>query len=906
MASRPLRRCVRQAVVDVDRSDMSDDGEQRAPAQNTAAARRQRADEDHTQPRQRRRHAEDPDYVPSAGLDPMCIDPMPPTPPAEAPAETDARATGNLSDEERATLRQQRDDADDTVLLLGDEVATLRQRAGSSAPAARLLAKRVEELTEAQQERDQLNMLLTPLPSAEETRLAQGFVDTLTELLADRYALGPDGTEDGLSGLPAPLTEPGDGGFQDHIETTLAYMTSEGSTLRPDLRDFAQRLSLVREGRHGFLPVTNERGDSELGRPDFRMTGFACNDSESSGTLNKGTLEAKMGPVTSGGNSANDRHRAQLQAISWIDAGRAEMVFAIVYKDPGTAAQVKESLMGAMSASSPLRRVLNRRLFVSVVHENFAPRPNTISASTDERLRADAQQAHQRRQAHFAQTEGVALVPSAHAPYIYQMSDTQYSSLRTALEAHLQRTRRKLWDKCQRILSVQELVDDIFLAFKNNRHVVDGANEIVHETYMLPINGDVQRGKSKVEALKAAIGFYINSTPRCRDRCCTLLCTPMIAWVKNLYTSVERDITANVVHDEDVVRQEVESINQELNDEDHPPTGQGNGNQHERLHVAFYAPRSGGDTMDKVLTTMWSGGLLIFARTGPQIKAMAEVLRAEINHPIGGSNERPLWPIVMLDEGDRMLGRCAELNQQRSNANVYERALNDLLGWELQSAGPGGLPTQRIRPPIVCSISATNALFFAWMLLRAGETRRHGSTEAERRRPLFRILDVLAFFPDDEGREYFGFKQFRRFGCVEEGGMMTEEGELLGPLLKQDWYVNSQVVSLYEEVLRTPHACLLDCTTSGIQWQYSTTDTEPTDLYSLAAAFLSKLTLSSFDPTALFTCRATCPRRSGRFMTRQRSRGACPFRTVRSQLSSMARILRSTGRWAFASPTRPM
>ena len=159
--------------------------------------------------------------------------------------------------------------------------------------------------------------------------------------------------------------------------------------------------------------------------------------------------------------------------------------------------------------------------------------------------------------------------------------------------AHLQRYRRSLWQRCDGLIAVDELIDDYLMAFRRNRHVLDGVGEIAHETYILQVNGDPQRGKSSVEALVSCIAFYLDATPRCKDRCCALLCTPMIAWAKNLHTSVERQ---SLLHNEDVALQERQEISQMLGMEQ----------QEEllKITIAFYAPRTGGDDLSTMIRAL--------------------------------------------------------------------------------------------------------------------------------------------------------------------------------------------------------------------------------------------------------------------------------------------------------------
>lgn len=167
---------------------------------------------------------------------------------------------------------------------------------------------------------------------------------------------------------------------------------------------------------------------------------------------------------------------------------------------------------------------------------------------------------------------------------------------------------------------------------------------------------------------------------------------------------------------------------------------------------------------------------------------------------------------MLFDESDRMVGRCVRPEDSLSaQATRYESALYDLMGLvsDDQAAGDDRqmICPQMIRPPYVLQISATNALCFAWTLLRAGETRRGGE-------PLFHILDVLGFKSDPD---YVGFERFRRFR-YSDAPSKENPGQLLTGLRKDSFYVNQHVVSLYQDVSRRERACLLDCTTTGVNW----------------------------------------------------------------------------------------
>ena len=77
---------------------------------------------------------------------------------------------------------------------------------------------------------------------------------------------------------------------------------------------------------------------------------------------------------------------------------------------------------------------------------------------------------------------------------------------------------------------------DVIHSFRDQEQPQLGAST----TWMLQINGDVQRGKSTVEAFIALVTWLISNSTLCLDNACTVLGTQMSAWARNLSQSMGR------------------------------------------------------------------------------------------------------------------------------------------------------------------------------------------------------------------------------------------------------------------------------------------------------------------------------------------------------------------------------
>ena len=58
------------------------------------------------------------------------------------------------------------------------------------------------------------------------------------------------------------------------------------------------------------------------------------------------------------------------------------------------------------------------------------------------------------------------------------------------------------------------------------------------------VNGDVQRGKSTIEAFQALTVKRINDSPDCRDKCFTVLGTQLLPWAADVTNKMGRAAAA--------------------------------------------------------------------------------------------------------------------------------------------------------------------------------------------------------------------------------------------------------------------------------------------------------------------------------------------------------------------------
>ena len=261
-----------------------------------------------------------------------------------------------------------------------------------------LLARTIRSMmTVARNDLVGINNQLRPLPSLSENRQAADVLDAVKDRLHELYTLGPDeSTEDDQPGLTRPLDAEQ---FLLHLEVTLAHMRQHGN---PEMRQLLDRLDLAR-GR----PAPVDRDGNPLETAQLRAANLAF---ESSGQGGEGcevapaAVEVMFGPISAAdgdGGGAPVLHGTTLVTSAQPPC---EFVFVLAYKDPSTAQAIKHRILRDTPESA--RRMLHRRLVVSVVHEETRERlPSTIPQIDDEELRGQMTQLHLRRQQFLRQAE---------------------------------------------------------------------------------------------------------------------------------------------------------------------------------------------------------------------------------------------------------------------------------------------------------------------------------------------------------------------------------------------------------------------------------------------------------------------------------------------------------------------
>lgn len=246
-----------------------------------------------------------------------------------------------------------------------------------------------------------INNELRPLPSPFQHRQARDVCEAVAHKLHELYTLGPDDlTEDGQPGLPRPLDA---AQFRQDVETTLAHMRQHSNT---QMRQLLERLDFS-QGREA--PV--DREGHPLGTAHFRAAGLAFDSSSQGGEgceVEPASFEVVFGPIIAEDGDGGGTPPPALHGTTWVTSAHppSEFVFVIAYKDPSTAQEIETKIMRNTPESA--RRMMSRRLVVSVVHEETRDRrPSTIAQIDDDELRGQMAQLHIRRQQFIRQAEGL-------------------------------------------------------------------------------------------------------------------------------------------------------------------------------------------------------------------------------------------------------------------------------------------------------------------------------------------------------------------------------------------------------------------------------------------------------------------------------------------------------------------
>jgi hypothetical protein len=426
-------------------------------------------------------------------------------------------------------------------------------------------------------------------------------------------------------------------------------------------------------------------------------------------------------------------------------------------------------------------------------------------------------------------------------PLLCELSDAALSAFLAALLQQL-----RAWPKFGTIAgllspeSQERLVRDVVDALARNTR---GAHGRVQTTFNLQVNGDVQRGKSTMEAFQALCVKYINDSPAVRDRCFSVLGTQMVPWAADVSNKMQNAAMgpvppraaaaraagagaagagAGAAADADAGAEDAEADTHELE---------------EALGPLFRVtpicgPRGSKHTWDDELQrTAREGGCIVFSRTRLRIdRVIALLFRLSSQQREAGLTVSAHF--VILDEADKMRGT----GDERTTGYEYEIALSELCGGvpvcannrhgvALPAALPAGEAAARewlhLRACMVSDVSATNGLCFFALLHRLGA-------------PGHKLMDVISFKDDPEN--YVGFSRCTEFN-----------GGYLSALRPAEHNVNDAVLDVYAEALATDWACVLDCTTSTV----NAGTAAPTNMQAHAAAVVAAL--EARDPELLET-----------------------------------------------------
>jgi hypothetical protein len=303
------------------------------------------------------------------------------------------------------------------------------------------------------------------------------------------------------------------------------------------------------------------------------------------------------------------------------------------------------------------------------------------------------------------------------------------------------------------------------------------------------VNGDVQRGKSTMEAFQALIVKHVNDSAACRDRCFSVLGTQMVPWAADVANKMQR---AAIGPSAAGAAAEDEAEDDEIDTAD---LAADVCNLFTVTSICAPAKTSWKEHLKALRATMEQGGCIVFSRTAIRMDKVTSLVFQFVNeqHAAGLSVSSHF---VILDEADRMRGTGAGEGQYLFE---YEAALGELCGdAPVQRRNrkdvdvPADAPHEwfRLRSAMVSDVSATNGLCFFAMLQRLG-ARTH------------KVMDVLSF--QDDPQNYIGYAD-----CTPHRSRLLED------LTRANNYMNEDVLDVYHEVLTTDWACVLDCTTTTV------------------------------------------------------------------------------------------
>lgn len=364
---------------------------------------------------------------------------------------------------------------------------------------------------------------------------------------------------------------------------------------------------------------------------------------------------------------------------------------------------------------------------------------------------------------------------------------------------------------------VREIVHTIVFAHLTNTfdHQPLGAAKI---RFTVQINGDVQRGKSAVEAL---IGFTVRLFfLYCEEnsmsfRPFTLLGTVQVPWADSLFHGVtdrvnSQSILPVLTSDEEEIESDDE--NDKSEDDEGFELAEENAAAEERASdvlgylqnadivncpvttACTQSTRNHVQRNQEICDTIDAGGVVVFARNISQIRCVLKAVLSRSKTDIVIRKKLITSMVVVLDEADSMYGSCSFTAQ-------YERCLGRLTG-ELSSIEDDPIEKKRCCPVIVFEVSATNYLCFFRQLI---------NNESKLRQ----LLKVISFQPSTIDN-YIGPRNLTPFRSDSQDRYLQQNTRNGGgnrdfTPMENDSCVCKVLVEMALEVANTPFACMIDC-----------------------------------------------------------------------------------------------
>ena len=347
-----------------------------------------------------------------------------------------------------------------------------------------------------------------------------------------------------------------------------------------------------------------------------------------------------------------------------------------------------------------------------------------------------------------------------------EMTDAELDNQYERFKEQIESTHERLTREVNTLLphGWGELLRDIMNAhadqtYPNSTNLKERRVKLVHTVC---INGDVQRGKSTVEALIAVINWTIHNSPEVHDKVCTFLVTQLQAWASALRETFQiKTAAAELPHDDE---------DDDSNEDDGEDQFEEGGVDAEDLGSMPIVQKRKGVTAMEVKSALRQGGCAVAFRTHTQYQWYAKQV-VEMNSELA-SYEKSLSMCVVLDEADKFFGdNCA-----------HAKELYRMCGFDGNR--------QPNKPVMVIAVSATNPGPVYWLLRRQHTLVRNLQ--------VMKVADIVSFKPAAPNT------------YSNQSESFLEPGVLMELPRRADEYVTPQVLDIYQDFLSRPCALMVD------------------------------------------------------------------------------------------------